>query len=767
MEALVRGITVYMIVIEGTLALTGARFILRYLKEADRLPGLPRRLHPRQPRRVAPRRLRGQVPRRRDQGGRALQAGRPGDARRRRCPVGVLAFSPDWVENRYDFDTPFYHSKEMFEYAMKSLSKKLAAMGMAPSAARRRRLERPRRRGARARARPGPARRPTRRSGSSRPRYEVLKRDGYAGLTTAKVAAASGQNKALISYYFGSKQGLVAAVARAGLGDDHRRGPRPGRRAARRRASWSRRSTDGRLAGDGPRPRAAARLLRPRLAGGGRARGRRDHDRDEAGPSGDPARAAARARPAAGAPSSTGSRSTWSPGSRGSRSSASTAATRPALARAREIFVDVGDGGDRAPLALGSRAPCSRCCARRSRCARRRRCGCDCCAGSAGSVAREFAVGALAAIAARDRGRWSRSGALDGWLGIAVVGSRSRSPRCALARLAWQSLTSARAVREALAELEPPADERALATSRCSHLLFPPLMLWPRGRPPPARGRVRALRRPAAAPRRLRARRGRRRRRRARRSSRSTAAAGSSAPAPSRASRCSTTSPRHGWVGFNIDYRLSPRGDLPRPPRRRQAGDRLGARARRRVRRRPRLHLPHRRLGRRAPVRARGADRRRPRLPARVRGRRHLGRRRGPLLRRLRPHRRRGRLLPGAARVGARAPRVQGAHRRRAGALSRRLADPSRARGRAAVLRPARRPRHAGPGRRRAPVRRASCARSRTSRSSTPSSPAPSTPSTSCPPCAPRASWRRSSASWRRSAPAPSRSCRAAPQAIG
>jgi AcrR family transcriptional regulator len=44
--------------------------------------------------------------------------------------------------------------------------------------------------------------------------YAVLKRDGYAGLTTAKVAAASGHNKALIAYYFGSKQGLVAAVAR-------------------------------------------------------------------------------------------------------------------------------------------------------------------------------------------------------------------------------------------------------------------------------------------------------------------------------------------------------------------------------------------------------------------------------------------------------------------------------------------------------------------------------------------------------------------------
>jgi len=44
---------------------------------------------------------------------------------------------------------------------------------------------------------------------------DVLKADGYAGLTNAKVAARSGQNKALISYHFGSKQGLVAEVARA------------------------------------------------------------------------------------------------------------------------------------------------------------------------------------------------------------------------------------------------------------------------------------------------------------------------------------------------------------------------------------------------------------------------------------------------------------------------------------------------------------------------------------------------------------------------
>ena len=43
---------------------------------------------------------------------------------------------------------------------------------------------------------------------------EVLKAEGYAGLTTAKVAARSGQNKALISYHFGSKDGLVTAVGR-------------------------------------------------------------------------------------------------------------------------------------------------------------------------------------------------------------------------------------------------------------------------------------------------------------------------------------------------------------------------------------------------------------------------------------------------------------------------------------------------------------------------------------------------------------------------
>ncbi|HEU4980888.1 MAG TPA: TetR/AcrR family transcriptional regulator [Solirubrobacterales bacterium] len=43
---------------------------------------------------------------------------------------------------------------------------------------------------------------------------EVLKANGYAGLTIAKVAAAAGESKALVAYHYGSKQGLVKACGR-------------------------------------------------------------------------------------------------------------------------------------------------------------------------------------------------------------------------------------------------------------------------------------------------------------------------------------------------------------------------------------------------------------------------------------------------------------------------------------------------------------------------------------------------------------------------
>lgn len=42
---------------------------------------------------------------------------------------------------------------------------------------------------------------------------ETLLEEGYAGLTYAKVAERAGENKSLITYYFGSRQGLVGAVA--------------------------------------------------------------------------------------------------------------------------------------------------------------------------------------------------------------------------------------------------------------------------------------------------------------------------------------------------------------------------------------------------------------------------------------------------------------------------------------------------------------------------------------------------------------------------
>jgi ribonucleoside-diphosphate reductase beta chain len=55
------------------------------------------------------------------------------DTLKETLPVATLVFVPKGVEDPYDFETPFYHSREIFEYAMKSLSKKLAAMGLDPA----------------------------------------------------------------------------------------------------------------------------------------------------------------------------------------------------------------------------------------------------------------------------------------------------------------------------------------------------------------------------------------------------------------------------------------------------------------------------------------------------------------------------------------------------------------------------------------------------------------------------------------------------------
>jgi ribonucleoside-diphosphate reductase beta chain len=132
MEALVRGITVYMIVIEGTLALTGARFIIRSLKQNDWLPGFRQgftAVNRDESRHVGfGVKFLADAIRKDERYKRTVQ-----DTLTETLPVGTLALAPPMVDDPYDFVTPFgYTSAEIYEYAMRSLSKKLAAMGMEP-----------------------------------------------------------------------------------------------------------------------------------------------------------------------------------------------------------------------------------------------------------------------------------------------------------------------------------------------------------------------------------------------------------------------------------------------------------------------------------------------------------------------------------------------------------------------------------------------------------------------------------------------------------
>ena len=131
-SALVRGVTVYMVVIEGMLALTAARFMIKSLKERGWFPGF----------------VQGFTAVNRDESRHvgfgvkfladAIKADKANaeiviDTLKETLPVAPLVFVPPWVDDPYDFETPFYHSSEIFEYATKSLSKKLAAMGLDPA----------------------------------------------------------------------------------------------------------------------------------------------------------------------------------------------------------------------------------------------------------------------------------------------------------------------------------------------------------------------------------------------------------------------------------------------------------------------------------------------------------------------------------------------------------------------------------------------------------------------------------------------------------
>jgi ribonucleoside-diphosphate reductase beta chain len=130
--SLVRGITVYMIVIEGTLALTGARFIIRNLKERDWFPGFTAGLTAvnRDESRHVGFGVKFLADAIKDDPANAKVIE---DTLKETLPVATLVFVPPGVEDPYNFSTPFYESKEVFEYSLKALSKKLAAMGMDPA----------------------------------------------------------------------------------------------------------------------------------------------------------------------------------------------------------------------------------------------------------------------------------------------------------------------------------------------------------------------------------------------------------------------------------------------------------------------------------------------------------------------------------------------------------------------------------------------------------------------------------------------------------
>jgi acetyl esterase/lipase len=175
------------------------------------------------------------------------------------------------------------------------------------------------------------------------------------------------------------------------------------------------------------------------------------------------------------------------------------------------------------------------------------------------SAVREFPWAmALALLLAIGVAIWL--GALGGWLGVLAVALLGLTA-LALLRFAWQAFASAREVREALAELEPPPDDRR-SRFPISHLLMPPLMLWPRG--------VRRLRGIEYA-------------RHGAKSLRLDVYMPAEPPAerPRPAivqvhgggwivgTRHEQGIPllnhlaAHGWVGFNVDYRLSPRATFP------------------------------------------------------------------------------------------------------------------------------------------------------------------------------------------------------------
>ena len=130
-ETLVEAITLYHMVIEGVLALTGQHFIIGYNERAGHAAGLRRGVRQRRPRRAPPRRLRRPLPDRHGGGRRALprrdpaHAGRVAAGRRGRPRPAVRA------EDGRGLGLFGVSMRETQAFAAQCLTRRLKVIGLA------------------------------------------------------------------------------------------------------------------------------------------------------------------------------------------------------------------------------------------------------------------------------------------------------------------------------------------------------------------------------------------------------------------------------------------------------------------------------------------------------------------------------------------------------------------------------------------------------------------------------------------------------------
>ena len=127
-----RGVTIYHMVIEGMLALTGQHFIIDYNEREGTLPGFVEGFTQRRPRRAPPRRVRRALPARHGAARPALQRGDPAHARPRSRPVADGVLRPQWVDARTTRTRCFgVVGDETRAFAMKALERRLKVIGLA------------------------------------------------------------------------------------------------------------------------------------------------------------------------------------------------------------------------------------------------------------------------------------------------------------------------------------------------------------------------------------------------------------------------------------------------------------------------------------------------------------------------------------------------------------------------------------------------------------------------------------------------------------